>query len=136
MVAAVAFGGAACAARMGLAMEIAGVLLLALNLVGKAKAISIVRYWRLCEVASNLRRKQAISIAVPGVGLLLLLLAVRRTLRGDAKFANAAEIGRSGLSDDNSNGPPPSPGRLLRAIRIDIALDLPAAKGTSSERCQ
>ncbi|MEF7616931.1 type IV secretory system conjugative DNA transfer family protein [Aquincola sp. MAHUQ-54] len=106
-VAAAAFGafcfvGLACAA-----VYVSAVLFLVLNKADprQAQFASIARYWQLYADDPRLRKRLVASMAVSGVGLLIVLPAAlvaaarpRRALHGDARFASAAEFERAGLT--------------------------------------
>ena len=104
--AAVVFASSAYAGLACLTIYLAGVLFLALNKINPAQASfgSIAHYWQLYAKVPPLRRKLQLAIAVPSVGLLVLLPAYliaaarpRRSLHGDARFATIAEVRRAGL---------------------------------------
>lgn len=106
-VAATIFGLVAYGALSLAALYLAGVLFLVINKANPAQArlTSIVRYWHLYADDAKLRKRLQISIGVSGGGLLILLPAglvaaarPRRSLHGDARFANAAEVDRAGLT--------------------------------------
>jgi type IV secretion system protein VirD4 len=70
----------------------------------EADLTAIVRYWRVSADDPRLRKKLVSSVAVPVAGFLMVLAAValaaagrRRPLHGDARFACAGEVARSGL---------------------------------------
>jgi len=88
------------------AMHLAGALFLILCKVSPAQAgiTSIFRYWKAYESDPRLRARLQLASGVSGVGLLVLfpgamLVAARprRSLFGDARFANIAEARRAGL---------------------------------------
>ncbi|MFG6412290.1 type IV secretory system conjugative DNA transfer family protein [Roseateles sp. DC23W] len=88
------------------AMYLAGVLFLLLNLVSPSPAgvFSIAEYWMAYADDEGLRTRLEVAIAAAAGGLLIVLrvvLFVRvrplRYLLGDARFACAAEVRRSGL---------------------------------------
>lgn len=88
------------------AVYLAGVLFLLLNKADprQAQFDSIVRYWHLYADDGALRRKLLAAMMLSGAGLLIALPGAliaaarpRRSLHGDARFANAAEIDRAGL---------------------------------------
>jgi type IV secretion system protein VirD4 len=82
------------------------VLFLVLNKANPRQAgwTSIAHYWELYADDAALRKKLVASMAVSGLGLLVLLPGAlfvaarpRRALHGDARFANTSEIARAGL---------------------------------------
>jgi type IV secretion system protein VirD4 len=88
------------------AVYLAGVLFLVLNKANPRQAqwTSIAHYWQLYADDTALRKKLVASMAVSGLGLLVLLPGAlfaaarpRRALHGDARFANTTEITRAGL---------------------------------------
>jgi type IV secretion system protein VirD4 len=89
------------------AVYLAGVLFLVLNKAhpGQAHWASIVHYWGLYADDPALRRRLVAAMVLSGVGLLIVLPGAlvaaarpRRALHGDARFANAAEVARAGLT--------------------------------------
>jgi type IV secretion system protein VirD4 len=106
-VAAGVFAVAAYGALGLLALYLAGVLFLVLCKAhpGQARLTSIVHYWQLYADDALLRKRLQVGMGVSGVGVLILLPAglvaaarPRRSLHGDARFANAAEVDRAGLT--------------------------------------
>ncbi|MCW5660112.1 MAG: type IV secretory system conjugative DNA transfer family protein [Burkholderiaceae bacterium] len=105
-VAACAFALAGYVALACAAVYLSGALFLVLNKADPRQATftSITRYWDLYADDPPLRRKLVASMAISGVGLLVLLpvglvaaARPRRPLHGDARFASAAEVARAGL---------------------------------------
>jgi type IV secretion system protein VirD4 len=106
----VAAGVFALAGVVGLAFAavyLSAALFLVLNKADprQAQFTSIAHYWALYADDAALRRRLLASMALSGFGLLVVLPGAliaaarpRRALHGDARFANAAEIGRAGLS--------------------------------------
>lgn len=93
------------------AVYLAGVLFLVLNKADprQAQLTSIVHYWDLYAGDAALHRKLLTAMVLSGVGLLIVLPGAlvaaarpRRALHGDARFANAAEIDRAGLTGADS----------------------------------
>jgi type IV secretion system protein VirD4 len=89
------------------AVYLAGVLFLVLNKAppGQARFASIVHYWQLYADDPGLRRRLVAAMTLSGVGLLVVLPGAlvaaarpRRALHGDARFANAVEVARAGLT--------------------------------------
>ena len=100
----VCFAALACAA-----IYMSAVLFLLLNKANPRQAafMSISHYWALYSADANLRGKLIASMAVSGVGLLVVLPAAvvaaarpRRPLHGDARFASQAEVSHAGLLGD------------------------------------
>ena len=98
-VAAGAFAVAGYAALACAAVYLSGVLFLVLNKANprQAEFASIVHYWDLYADDAQLRKKLVASMAVSGLGLLVVLPGAlfaaarpRRALHGDARFANAS----------------------------------------------
>ena len=105
-VAAGAFVVAAFVALVGAAVYLSAVLFLLLNKANprQAEFTSIVHYWDMYADDARLRKKLVGSMAVSGLGLLVVLPGAlfaasrpRRPLHGDARFANAGEVARAGL---------------------------------------
>lgn len=112
-VAAALFAAAAYAALACVAAYLSAVVFLLLNKVNPAQArlTSIVRYWQLYADDPPLRRKLQLSIGLSAGSLLLVLPATllatvqqRRPLHGSARFANAAEVHRAGLTAPGGPG--------------------------------
>lgn len=106
-VAAAAFGALCFAGLACAAVYVSAVLFLVLNKADprQARFTSIARYWQLYADDASLRKSLVASMAVSGVGLLVVLPAAfvaaarpRRALHGDARFATASEIERAGLT--------------------------------------
>ena len=105
-VAAGAFAVTAFVALAAAAVYLSAVLFLLLNKANprQAEFMSIVHYWDMYADDAQLRKKLVGSIAVSGLGLLVVLPGAlfaasrpRRALHGDARFANAGEVARAGL---------------------------------------
>jgi type IV secretion system protein VirD4 len=101
--------GLACAA-----VYLSAVVFLVLNKADprQARFTSIAHYWQLYAEDQALRRKLLGSIALSGVGLMVVLPAAlvvaarpRRALHGDARFATAAEVTRAGLTGNAGETP-------------------------------
>jgi len=137
--AAVVLAGLTCAA-----IYVSGVVFLLLNKVHPRHAdfTSVFQYWE-GYADDPRRRKQLIgSIAVSGVGLLVILpfsliaaTRSRRPLHGDARFATPAEVWRAGLLREEER-PPPSiivgrfRGRLLALPgQLSVMLSAPTRSG-------
>lgn len=112
-VVAVIFGLVLTGALICASSYLAAVLFLVLNRadVRQARVLSIVHYWRLSADDPQLRKKLLISAGASGMGLLVVLPAAllaaskpQRSLHGDARFANAAEITRAGLTAGPTSG--------------------------------
>lgn len=96
----------------GAAFYLAGVLFLLLNKASPAQARwgSIVHYWKLYGDDPRLRKRLITAISVSGALQLALPSAMvlaarqRRSLHGDARFASAAEVMASGLTDSSEPG--------------------------------
>lgn len=119
----IAYAALACAATY-----MAGVLFLVLNKANprQANLTSIAHYWALYADDAQLRKRLQLAIGVSGVGLLILLPAglvaaarPRRALHGDARFANATEVARAGLTG-HGDGP-----RILIGRHLGRFLSLP-----------
>jgi len=143
-VAAAVFGtlglvGLACAA-----VYVSAVLFLLLNKADprQARFASIVHYWQLYADDPRLHKMLVASMAVSGVGLVVVLPAVlvsaarpRRALHGDARFATAAEIERAGLMAPlGGNTPSILVGRygrrfLALAGQLSVMLSAPTRSG-------
>lgn len=130
--------GLACAA-----VYVSAVLFLLLNKADprQARFASIVHYWQLYADDPRLRKMLVESMAVSGVGLVVVLPAVlvsaarpRRALHGDARFATAAEIERAGLIGHDGGTPSILVGRygkrfLALAGQLSVMLSAPTRSG-------
>jgi type IV secretion system protein VirD4 len=133
------FAGLACTA-----LYLSAVLFLAFNKVHPrhAEFTSVLQYWD-GYADDPRRRKQLIgSIAVSGVGLMVVLpfsliaaVRSRRPLHGDARFATPAEVRRAGLLREEEK-PPPSiivgrfRGRFLALPgQLSVMLSAPTRSG-------
>ena len=105
------------------AVYLSAVLFLVLNKTNprQAEFTSIVHYWDLYADNARLRKKLVGSMAVSALGLLVVLPGAlfaasrpRRPLHGDARFANAGEVARAGLTDSTK---PPGPSILVGRYR-------------------
>jgi type IV secretion system protein VirD4 len=101
--------GLACAA-----VYLSAVMFLLLNKADprQAKFTSIAHYWALYADDVGLRKKLLVSMGLCGMGLVVVLPAAlvaaarpRRSLHGDARFANAAEVARAGLTRSHNAAP-------------------------------
>jgi type IV secretion system protein VirD4 len=99
------------------AIYLSGVLFLVLNKADprQARFTSIVHYWERYSADVPQHKKLVASIAVSGLGLLVLLpggaiaaMHPRRPLHGDARFATSVEIARAGLFTDRVRSLQPS----------------------------
>ncbi len=115
-VAASVFAIVGVAALTAAALYLSGALFLVLNKADprQARLTSIVDYWHFYADDAPLRKKLVASMVAPGFALMVVLPGVlfaaarpRRALHGDARFANAAEIARTGLlsGNDHENQP-------------------------------
>ena len=127
------------------AVYLAGVLFLVFNKANPRQAglTSIAHYWQLYNDDAALRKKLVVSMAVSGLGLLVLLPGAlfvaarpRRALHGDARFANTTEIARAGLvgRPGRSSGPAILIGRhrgrfLLLPGQLSVMLSAPTRSG-------
>jgi type IV secretion system protein VirD4 len=116
-VAAILFALIGYTALSAAAVYLSAALFLVLNKADprQARLTSIAHYWALYADDTPLRRKLVASIAVSGLGLLVVLPAAlaiaarpRRPLHGDARFATTAEIERAGLLPGGRRGSTPS----------------------------
>ena len=142
-VAAVLFGslglvGLACAA-----VYLSAVVFLLLNKADprQARFTSIAHYWQLYADDPQLRKKLQVSMGLCGIGLLVVLPAAmlaaarpRRALHGDARFANAAEVARAGLTGEAGNVPSILIGRhrgrfLALPGQLSVMLSAPTRSG-------
>ena len=140
LLAATGFAALACAA-----VYLSAVLFLLANKIDPrhAQFASIVDYWN--AYAGDPRRRKLLvgSIGAAGIGMLVVLpLALiaagqrRRPLHGDARFANAAEVGRAGLigSRPSFNAPSIIVGRyrgqfLTLPGQLSVMLSAPTRSG-------
>lgn len=108
-VAAGAFAVGGFAALGCAAVYLSAVLFLVLNKANprQAQFTSITHYWALYADDAALHKKLVASIAMSGLGLLVVLPGAlfaasrpRRPLHGDARFANAGEVASAGLLGD------------------------------------
>jgi type IV secretion system protein VirD4 len=135
----VGLAGLTCAA-----VYLSAVLFLLLNKADprQAKFTSIVHYWHAYADDVGLRKKLLASMAVCGVGLLVVLPGAllagsrkQRPLHGDARFANAAEVARAGLMGGaNTAGPCILVGRyrgkfLALPGQLSVMLSAPTRSG-------
>jgi type IV secretion system protein VirD4 len=116
-VAAGLFAAISCIALAAAAVYLAGVLFLVLNKADprQASVTSIVHYWDLYADDAQLRSKLLASMAVSGIGVLVVLPGAliaaarqRRPLHGDARFASPAEVARAGLTGGRGTDAQPS----------------------------
>ena len=143
-VAAGAFAVAAFVALAGAAVYLSAVLFLLLNTANprQAEFMSIVRYWDMYADDAQLRKKLVGSMAVSGLGLLVVLPGAlfaasrpRRPLHGDARFANAVEVARAGLlGSTKPSGPSILVGRyrgkfLALPGQLSVMLSAPTRSG-------
>jgi len=143
-VAAGAFVVAAFVALVGAAVYLSAVLFLLLNKANprQAEFASIVHYWDMYADDARLRKKLVGSIAVSGLGLLVVLPGAlfaasrpRRPLHGDARFANAGEVARAGLlGSTKPSGPSILVGRfrgkfLALPGQLSVMLSAPTRSG-------
>ena len=109
---------------------------------GQAHFASILHYWNLYADDPPLRKKLIGSIAISGGGLLFGLPGAlfaaarrRRSLHGDARFANPAEVRYVGLLDDHARiGPAILIGRyrgrfLTLPGQLSVMLSAPTRSG-------
>lgn len=141
-VAAGIFSAAGCVGLACASLYLSGVLFLVLNKASpqQARLTSIVHYWDLYADDGPLRRKLHIAIAASAVGVLVVLPAgllaaarPRRALHGAARFANAAEIARAGLTGEG-RGPAILIGRhrghfLSLPGQLSVMLSAPTRSG-------
>ena len=143
-VAAGAFAVAAFVALAGAAVYLSAVLFLLLNKANprQAEFMSIVHYWDMYADDAQLRKKLVGSMAVSGLGLLVVLPGAlfaasrpRRPLHGDARFANAGEVARAGLlGSTKPSGPSILVGRyrgkfLALPGQLSVMLSAPTRSG-------
>ena len=111
--AAVVFGLIGYAILLAGALYLSGLLFLMLCKTNPAQAgvVSIIHYWQLYGADPVLRKKLQVAITASCGGLLIALpMALvaatrpRRSLHGDARFATAAEVERSGLTRGSGPG--------------------------------
>jgi type IV secretion system protein VirD4 len=130
--------GLACAA-----VYVSAVLFLVLNKADprQARFASITQYWTLYADDPRLRKSLVASMAVSGVGLLIVLPAAlisaarpRRALHGDARFASAAEVERAGLTGNAGSMPSILVGRFGKRFlalpgQLSVMLSAPTRSG-------
>lgn len=140
---AAAFGVLALVGLACAAVYVSAALFLLLNKADprQARLASIVHYWQLYADDPRLRKMLVASMAVSGVGLVVVLPAVlvsaarpQRALHGDARFATAAEIERAGLMARAGNTPSILVGRygkrfLALAGQLSVMLSAPTRSG-------
>ena len=109
------------------AVYLSGALFLVLNKADPRQAqwASIVDYWRFYGDDPLLRKKLLVAIAIAGIGKLVVLPGglvaasrPRRSLHGDARFANAAEVAHAGLLGDHDSRHQPGGAAKRPAILI------------------
>jgi type IV secretion system protein VirD4 len=114
-VAAAIFGMLGLAALACAAVYLSAVLFLVLNKADprQARFTSVAYYWQLYADDPALRKKLLVSMALCGIGLVLVLPAAlvtaarpRRALHGDARFASASEVARAGLTGPANHAAP------------------------------
>jgi type IV secretion system protein VirD4 len=133
------FAALACAA-----VYLSAVLFLVLNKANprQARFASIAHYWALYADDAALRKKLLASMAVSGIGMLVVLPGAlfaasrpRRSLHGDARFANPAEVARAGLLNSApASGPSILIGRyrgrfLALPGQLSVMLSAPTRSG-------
>jgi type IV secretion system protein VirD4 len=143
-VAAGAFAVASFAALACASVYLSAVLFLVLNKANprQAQFTSIAHYWDLYAGDAALRKKLVASIAVSGLGLLIVLPGAlfaatrpRRPLHGDARFANSGEVACAGLLETaKSPGPSILVGRyrgefLALPGQLSVMLSAPTRSG-------
>ncbi len=126
------------------AVYLSAVLFLVLNKANprQARFTSIGHYWHLYADDAALRKKLVASIALSGLGLLVVLPGAlfaatrpRRPLHGDARFANPGEVAHAGLLDTaKSSGPSILVGRyrgkfLALPGQLSVMLSAPTRSG-------
>lgn len=130
--------GLACAA-----VYLSAVVFLLLNKADpkQARFTSIAQYWQLYADDPQLRKKLLVSMGLCSVGLMVVLPAAlvaatrpRRALHGDARFANASEVARAGLTGDAGNTPSILVGRhrgrfLALPGQLSVMLSAPTRSG-------
>lgn len=130
--------GLACAA-----VYLSAVVFLVLNKADprQARFTSIAHYWQLYADDQALRRKLLVSIALCGIGLVVVLPSAlvvaarpRRALHGDARFATAAEVARAGLTGNAGETPSILIGRhrgqfLTLPGQLSVMLSAPTRSG-------
>ena len=139
-----AFALGAFAALACTAVYLSAVLFLVLNKANprQAQFTSITHYWDLYADDAALRKKLITSIAVAGLGLLVVLPGAifaaarpRRPLHGDARFANPAEVAHAGLlASAKSSGPSILVGRYRGRIlalpgQLSVMMSAPTRSG-------
>jgi type IV secretion system protein VirD4 len=114
-VAAVLFGALGLVSLACAAVYLSAVVFLLLNKADpkQARFTSIAHYWVLYADDLTLRKKLLVSMGLCGIGLMVVLPAAlvaaarpRRPLHGDARFANAPEVARAGLTSDSGKAAP------------------------------
>ena len=130
--------GLACAA-----VYLSAVVFLLLNKADpkQARFTSIAQYWQLYADDPQLRKKLLVSMGLCSVGLMVVLPAAlvaaarpRRALHGDARFANATEVARAGLTGDAGTTPSILVGRhrgqfLALPGQLSVMLSAPTRSG-------
>lgn len=130
--------GLACAA-----VYLSAVVFLLLNKADpkQARFTSIAHYWELYADDPQLRKKLLVSMGLCGIGLVVVLPAAlvtaarpRRALHGDARFANAAEVARAGLTGNSGTSPSILVGRhrgrfLALPGQLSVMLSAPTRSG-------
>ena len=126
------------------AVYLSAVLFLLLNKANPRQAdfTSIARYWALYADDAQLRKKLVASMAVSGVGLMVVLPGAlfaasrpRRALHGDARFASAGEVAEAGLlGGSTTTGPSILVGRhrgkfLALPGQLSVMLSAPTRSG-------
>jgi type IV secretion system protein VirD4 len=139
-----AFAVAGFAALTCAAVYMSAVLFLVLNKANprQAQFTSIAHYWALYANDAKLRKELVASIAVSGLGLLVVLPGAlfaatrpRRPLHGDARFANPGEVSHAGLlGTAKSAGPSILIGRyrgkfLALPGQLSVMLSAPTRSG-------
>jgi type IV secretion system protein VirD4 len=130
--------GLACAA-----VYLSAVVFLLLNKADpkQAQFTSIAQYWQLYADDPQLRKKLLVSMGLCSIGLMVVLPAAlvaaarpRRALHGDARFANATEVARAGLTGDAGTTPSILVGRhrgqfLALPGQLSVMLSAPTRSG-------
>ena len=142
-VAAALFGMLGLAALACAAVYLSAVLFLLLNKADprQARFASITHYWQLYADDPALRKKLLVSMGLCGIGLVVVLPAAlvaaarpRRALHGDARFANASEVARAGLTSAAGASPSILIGRhqgkfLALPGQLSVMLSAPTRSG-------
>jgi type IV secretion system protein VirD4 len=142
-VAAVLFGTAGLVGLACAALYLSAVVFLLLNKADpkQARFTSIAHYWQLYADDPGLRKKLLVSMGLCGIGLMVVLPAAlvaaarpRRPLHGDARFANAAEVARAGLTGNAGLTPSILIGRhrgefLALPGQLSVMLSAPTRSG-------